>query len=400
MVLRILDELLVDDCFRPGRWRGRWRERSNPPFCWVVSGRVLGKVCCERCPGHGLLLFGQVECCQGRALQTKELFSSKLSALNAIWSEMTYQMQAKRDNPECAEEAYQALRHSEDSGLLIQPSYDAEAERKSHAERFNIGGTRPRIAVLREQGTNGQNEMAFAFDRAGFESVDVHMTDLISGTVQLNRFSGLVACGGFSYGDVLGAGSGWAKSILYNTALKDQFSDFFARADSFSLGVCNGCQMLAQLKDIIPGAEAWPHFSRNRSEQFEARYANVEVLESPSLFLSGMSGSLLPIPVAHGEGRANFETTGNFEQCREQKLVALRYIDSSGEPTLNYPANPNGSPDGATAFSTLDGRVTIMMPHPERCFRSVQMSYRPEGTFEGEAGPWLKLFENARSYLA
>ena len=220
-------------------------------------------------------------------LQTKELFSSKLSALNATWSEMTYQMQAKRDNPECAEEAYQALRHSEDSGLLIQPSYDAEAERKSHAERFNIGGTRPRIAVLREQGTNGQNEMAFAFDRAGFESVDVHMTDLISGTVQLNRFSGLVACGGFSYGDVLGAGSGWAKSILYNTALKDQFSDFFARADSFSLGVCNGCQMLAQLKDIIPGAEPGRIF-RNRSEQFEARYTSVEVQNAQSL-LSGMS---------------------------------------------------------------------------------------------------------------
>jgi phosphoribosylformylglycinamidine synthase len=332
--------------------------------------------------------------------RTKTLFTTPLSALNAAWSELTYRMQAIRDNPECAREEFETLTDPDNNGLLIHPSYDAEAERKSHAERFNIGGSQPRIAVLREQGTNGQNEMAFAFHRAGFEAVDLHMTDLLAGSVQLDGFSGLVACGGFSYGDVLGAGSGWAKSILYNATLKDQFAAFFARPDSFSLGVCNGCQMLAQLKGIIPGAEAWPKFVRNRSEQFEARYANVEVLESPSLFLSGMAGSLLPIPVAHGEGRADFTNTGNFEQCRQQKLIGLRYIDAAGLPASSYPANPNGSPDGATAFSTVDGRVTIMMPHPERCFRSVQMSYRPKDSFEGEAGPWLKLFENARSFLA
>ncbi|NCG08192.1 MAG: phosphoribosylformylglycinamidine synthase [Verrucomicrobia bacterium] len=331
--------------------------------------------------------------------QSTELFTSPLANLNAAWSEMTYRMQAMRDNPECAQEEYQAMTDPENKGLLIRPSYDAEAEHKSHTERFNIGGARPRIAVLREQGTNGQNEMAFAFHKAGFEAVDLHMTDLLADTVRLDGFSGLVACGGFSYGDVLGAGSGWAKSILYNAALKDQFAAFFARPDSFSLGVCNGCQMLAQLKDIIPGAEAWPFFARNRSEQFEARFANVEVLQSSSLFLSGMAGSLLPIPVAHGEGRANFESTGNFEQCREQKLVALRYINAAGQPASKYPANPNGSTEGATAFATVDGRVTIMMPHPERCFRSVQMSYRDKDSFGGEAGPWLKLFENARSYL-
>jgi phosphoribosylformylglycinamidine synthase len=331
--------------------------------------------------------------------QSRELFASPLETLNAAWSELTYRMQAKRDNPECAQEEFEALTDPGNTGLLIQPSYDAEAERNAHSARFNIGGSRPKIAVLREQGTNGQNEMAFAFDQAGFNAVDVHMTDLLSETVKLDEFSGLVACGGFSYGDVLGAGSGWAKSILYNAALKDQFEAFFARPDSFSLGVCNGCQMLAQLKDIIPGAEAWPQFARNRSEQFEARFANVEVLKSPSLFLSGMAGSLLPIPVAHGEGRADFHATGNFEQCLQQELVALRYIDSTGKPASSYPANPNGSPEGATAFSTVDGRVTIMMPHPERCFRSVQMSYRPNGSFEGEAGPWLKLFQNARAFL-
>lgn len=329
-----------------------------------------------------------------------ELFTAPLTTLNKAWSELTYRMQANRDNPECAREEYETLTDPHNTGILIQPSYDAEAERKSHAERFNIGGSQPRIAVLREQGTNGQNEMAFAFHRAGFEAIDLHMTDLHAGNVRLDGFSGLVACGGFSYGDVLGAGSGWAKSILYNAALKDQFAAFFARPDSFSLGVCNGCQMLAQLKDIIPGAEAWPQFARNRSEQFEARYANVEVLESPSLFLSGMAGSLLPIPVAHGEGRADFEITGDFERCREQKLIGLRYIDAAGRAASSYPANPNGSPDGATAFSTVDGRVTIMMPHPERCFRSVQMSYRPKDSFKDEAGPWLKLFENARSFLA
>ena len=329
-----------------------------------------------------------------------EIYSKSLSDLNRAWADLSYRMQAIRDNPECAQEAYDSLSDSSDAGLVVQPSFDPEAERISHVERFHVNnGARPRMAILREQGTNGQNEMAFAFDRAGFEAIDLPMTDLLNGATLLDSFAGLVACGGFSYGDVLGAGAGWAKSILYNTGLKDQFAAFFARPDSFSLGVCNGCQMLAQLKDIIPGAEDWPQFSRNRSEQFEARYANVAVLESPSLFLTGMSGSCLPIPVAHGEGRADFSKTGSFERCVQQSLIGMRYINSSGEAAVSYPANPNGSPEGATAFTTLDGRVTIMMPHPERCFRAVQMSYRPEGQFLGEAGPWLKLFQNARSNL-
>ena len=225
------------------------------------------------------------------------------------------------------------------------------------------------------------------------------MTDLLAGRVDLKDFAGLVACGGFSYGDVLGAGSGWAKSVLYNAKLKDMFQAFFERPDSFTLGVCNGCQMISQLKDIIPGAEHWPQFKRNRSEQFEARYANVEVLKTPSLFFQGMEGSLLPIPVAHGEGRADFSATGDFEKCLTGDLISMRYIDGQGEPTEVYHANPNGSPAGTTAFTTTDGRATIMMPHPERLFRSVQMSYRPNDQFTGEAGPWLKMFQNASAYL-
>jgi len=242
--------------------------------------------------------------------------------------------------------------------------------------------------------------MAFAFDRAGFEAVDVHMTDLLAGRIDLSAFSGLAACGGFSYGDVLGAGSGWANSILYNTQLKDMFQQFFERADTFTLGVCNGCQMISQLKDIIPGAEHWPQFKRNRSEQFEARYANVEVLPSPSILFKGMEGSQLPIPVAHGEGRTDFSQTGSLEKCRESKQISMRYIDYNGNPTEHYPYNPNGSPDGITAFTTTDGRATILMPHPERCFRAVQMSYRPKDTFTGETGPWMKLFQNARRFVA
>ena len=327
------------------------------------------------------------------------VYSASLERLNQTWSELTHQMQTLRDHPECAKEEFAALSETSDAGLIVRPSYDAEAERTSHLARFNIYESKPRVAILREQGTNGQNEMGFAFDRAGFESIDVHMTDLLKGTASLNDFSGMVACGGFSYGDVLGAGSGWAKSILFNAALKDAFEAFFANPNTFSLGVCNGCQMLAQLKSIIPGAELWPEFARNRSEQFEARYSNVEVLKSPSLFLSKMEGSILPIPVAHGEGRADFSGTGDFEACKANDLIGLRYVDSKGQPSMRYPLNPNGSPDGSTAFCSTDGRVTIMMPHPERCFRSVQMSYRPLDQFTGEAGPWLKLFQNARSYL-
>ncbi|MFP4260883.1 MAG: phosphoribosylformylglycinamidine synthase [Opitutales bacterium] len=331
-------------------------------------------------------------------LENQTLFSERTATLNRAWSELTFHMQARRDHPACAREEYDALLDEGDGGLLIRPSFDVGAVENlaiGHPSSV-ISKKRPSVAIFREQGINGQNEMAFAFDRAGFEAIDVHMTDLLNARLDLRNFAGLVACGGFSYGDVLGAGSGWARSILYNARLLEMFRAFFERPDSFTLGVCNGCQMIAQLKSIIPGAEAWPSFRRNRSEQFEARYANVEVLKSPSLFFRGMEGSQLPIPVAHGEGRADFTDTGNLAQCRGGDLISLRYIDGYGNPAEKYPLNPNGSPGGATAFTTPDGRATIMMPHPERCFRSVQMSYRAPGTFEGEAGPWLKMFQNAR----
>ena len=222
------------------------------------------------------------------------------------------------------------------------------------------------------------------------------MTDLLEGRFQLNDFQALVACGGFSYGDVLGAGSGWAKCILYNASIKEQFERFFADSNTIALGVCNGCQMLSQLKSIIPGADPWPYFVRNKSEQFEARLSNISVLKSPSIFLQGMEDSLLPIPVAHGEGRTDFSKTGNLEQCSKDNLVGMRYIDCKAQPSEIYPINPNGSEQGNTCFTTPDGRVTIMMPHPERCFRSVQLSYG-YNYFSGENGPWMRLFENARS---
>lgn len=333
-------------------------------------------------------------------LNNQQLFSERLATLNRAWSELTFHMQSQRDNPDCAQEEYDAFLDEGNAGTLIRPTFNVNEVETFTPSTFNFRtAAKPRMAIFREQGINGQNEMAFAFHKAGFESIDVHMTDLLADRVDLADFAGLVACGGFSYGDVLGAGSGWAKSVLYNQKLKDMFQAFFERPDSFALGVCNGCQMISQLKDIIPGAEHWPQFKRNRSEQFEARYANVEVLKSPSLFFQGMEGSLLPIPVAHGEGKADFSKTGDFEKCLTNDLISMRYIDAKGEATEMYPANPNGSPNGATGFTTTDGRATIMMPHPERCFRSVQMSYRPKDQFTGEAGPWLKMFQNARSAI-
>ena len=336
------------------------------------------------------------------ALNNETLYSESITSLNRAWSELTFHMQAQRDNPACAREEYDSLLDEGNQGIIIQPTFSIEEVDKQLSTPhppLPTGVARPRIAIFREQGINGQNEMAFAFGKAGFSPVDVHMTDLLAGRVDLKDFAGLVACGGFSYGDVLGAGSGWAKSVLYNAKLKDMFQAFFERPDSFTLGVCNGCQMISQLKDIIPGAEQWPQFKRNRSEQFEARYANVEVLKTPSLFFAGMEGSRLPIPVAHGEGKADFSASGDFEKCLTSDLISMRYIDAKGEPTEQYPANPNGSPAGTTGFTSADGRATIMMPHPERLFRAVQMSYRPKDQFTGEAGPWLKMFQNARQYV-
>ncbi|MDF3130903.1 phosphoribosylformylglycinamidine synthase [Kiritimatiellaeota bacterium B1221] len=321
------------------------------------------------------------------------LYKESLSTLNRAWSELTYRMQSLRDNPECAKEEYDRILDENDQGLIIKPTFAPSPVSRPPSP------ARPKVAIFREQGINGQNEMAFAFDKAGFNAIDVHMTDLLSGAVDLKDFQGLVACGGFSYGDVLGAGSGWAKSILYNQRLLEMFQTYFERPDSFTLGVCNGCQMISQLKDLIPGAAAWPEFKRNRSEQFEARVANVEILKSPSLFFQGMEGSLLPIPVAHGEGRADFSQTGDLEACKAQNLTAMRYIDGQAKPATTYPQNPNGSPEGLTAFTTPDGRATILMPHPERCFRSVQMSYN-NGAFADEAGPWLKMFQNAFNNLS
>ncbi|MCG6942806.1 MAG: phosphoribosylformylglycinamidine synthase subunit PurQ, partial [Thiohalocapsa sp.] len=256
-------------------------------------------------------------------------------------------------------------------------------------------GVRPRLAVLREQGVNGQLEMAAAFHRAGFDCIDVHMSDIIEGRWDLSGFKGLAACGGFSYGDVLGAGEGWAKTILFNARAREQFQAFFERADTFALGVCNGCQMLANLRELIPGAGHWPHFVRNRSEQFEARLALVEVLESPSVLLAGMAGSRMPIAVAHGEGRAEFRDAEHLATA--QPFAAVRYIETTGEPAERYPANPNGSPGGITGLTTADGRVTILMPHPERVFRGIQHSWCPDDW--GEDGPWLRLFRNARVWV-
>ena len=303
--------------------------------------------------------------------------------LQRAWSEVSFQVARLRDDPDCAQEEFDALLDADNPGLSCELTFDPAAT-------FAIGGNRPKMAILREQGVNGEVEMAAAFDRAGFACVDVHMSDLMAGRVHLAGFKGLAACGGFSYGDVLGAGQGWAKSVLFHPELKDEFAAFFARPDTFALGVCNGCQMMSNLATIIPGAGAWPTFHRNRSEQFEARYAMVEIPKSPSIFFAGMAGSKLPVVVSHGEGRAVFHATS----CPD---IALRYIDNRGAPAATYPFNPNGSPEGITGVTTPDGRFTIMMPHPERVFRAVQMSWRPEGF--GEDSPWMTMFHNARRWV-
>jgi phosphoribosylformylglycinamidine synthase len=256
-----------------------------------------------------------------------------------------------------------------------------------------LSGNRPKVAILREQGVNGQVEMAASFDHAGFTAVDVHMSDVLEGRVDLAEFKGLVACGGFSYGDVLGAGRGWASTILHNDKAREQFASFFNREDTFALGVCNGCQMLSQLKALIPGSDHWPRFERNISEQFEARFSLVEIVDSPSVLLDGMAGSKMPIAVAHGEGRADFSETGS----QADALVAMQYIDHYGKATETYPQNPNGSPEGITALTTTDGRVTIMMPHPERVTRTVQHSWHPDDW--SKEGPWARLFQNARKWV-
>ncbi|WP_291923583.1 phosphoribosylformylglycinamidine synthase [Limnohabitans sp.] len=320
---------------------------------------------------------------------TKEVFAAKLKDLHQVWDSVSWKICQQRDNPACADAEHAAAGRADDPGMHVALSFDP-AENVA-APFLNL--SRPKVAILREQGVNSHVEMAYAFHKAGFESHDVHMTDLQSGRANLADFQGLVACGGFSYGDTLGAGIGWARSITFNPTLAEQFKGFFGRADTFGLGVCNGCQMFAELADIIPGAEAWPRFTTNQSERFEARLSMVEVLESPSLFLQGMAGSRLPIAVAHGEGFANFKHRGNAAQA----IAAMRFVDNHGQATEQYPFNPNGSAGGLTAVTTLDGRFTAMMPHPERVFRNVQMSWTSGDI--SSASPWLRVWQNARKWV-
>jgi len=311
--------------------------------------------------------------------------------LHRLWSETSYQMQKLRDNPLCAEQQYDSLLDTNDSGLFADLSFDVN----ENICAAYVGQHQPRIAILREQGVNGQLEMAAAFSQAGFEAVDVTMSDIIEQRIQLNDFKGLAACGGFSYGDVLGAGEGWAKSILFNSRVRDEFQAFFERQDAFALGVCNGCQMMSNLKSIIPGAEYWPHFVRNASEQYEARFVQAEILRSSSVILAGMQGSKLPVVVAHGEGRAEF--VNHKEQNAVAPKAALQFIDYTGHVTETYPANPNGSPNGIAGLSNDDGRITIMMPHPERIFRTNTNSWRDSEW--GEYSPWMRMFRNARVWV-
>lgn len=315
-----------------------------------------------------------------------DVLSMAIDDLHRKWSSTSYQIQALRDNPECAKQEFDVITDKNNSGLFLDVSFEFEA---NPIPLINTGA-KPKMAILREQGVNGQIEMAAAFDRAGFECIDIHMQDLIDDQIKLDSFNGLVACGGFSYGDVLGAGGGWAKTILYHDKLSRMFEDFFKRTDTFSLGVCNGCQMMSQLRNLIPGASSWPDFLKNKSEQFEARLVMVEVMESSSILFKGMAGSKIPVVVAHGEGRTSNNTHSN---------AALRYIDNSGSATDTYPFNPNGSDGGLTGFSNDDGRITIMMPHPERVFLSKQFSsLSPE--WKHEYSPWIKMFVNARSWLS
>ncbi|MBD6305899.1 phosphoribosylformylglycinamidine synthase, partial [Salmonella enterica subsp. enterica serovar Enteritidis] len=322
------------------------------------------------------------------------VFSESRTTLRVWWAETTWQMQRLRDNPQCADQEHEAKANDADPGLNVKLSFDINED---IAAPYIATGARPKVAVLREQGVNSHVEMAAAFHRAGFDAIDVHMSDLLGGRIGLGNFHALVACGGFSYGDVLGAGEGWAKSILFNHRVRDEFETFFHRPQTLALGVCNGCQMMSNLRELIPGSELWPRFVRNHSDRFEARFSLVEVTQSPSLLLQGMVGSQMPIAVSHGEGRVEVRDDAHLAALESKGLVALRYVDNFGKVTETYPANPNGSPNGITAVTTENGRVTIMMPHPERVFRTVANSWHPENW--GEDSPWMRIFRNARKQL-
>ena len=352
---------------------------ESRPLMWPGLPKDAGEIATLRDDGKLVIEQG-----------AKVILDEARQALHAAWSATSIEIQRLRDNPDCADAEFDRVFDDGDVGLTPRVLFDATV---NVAAPMIATGSRPKVAILREQGVNSHVEMAYAFTEAGFEAFDVHMTDLQTGRAQLADFKGVVACGGFSYGDTLGAGEGWARSILFNAALAEQFAAFFNRPDTLALGVCNGCQMMAALAPIIPGTAAWPRFTRNKSEQFEARLSLVEVLDSPSLFFTGMAGSRLPIAVAHGEGFADFSQRGNAGQVRP----AMRFVDHRGAATEAYPFNPNGSPGGLTSVTTDDGRFTVLMPHPERVFRQVQMSW--QGGDVSARSPWMRMFQNARRAL-
>jgi len=325
---------------------------------------------------------------------SQALLDESRTDLHRAWSETSFRMTQLRDNPVCAQEQFATVTDPSNPGLSAKLSFNPGQD---VAAPYISKGVRPKVAILREQGVNSHVEMAAAFHRAGFAPFDVHMTDLVAGRFDLNDFRGMVICGGFSYGDVLGAGEGWAKSILFNSQLRESFTRFFNRQETFSLGVCNGCQMMASMRELIPGTESWPRFVRNRSEQFEGRLSLVEVVQSPSIFFAGMTGSRMPIAVAHGEGLAEFSGQGNIDSLVAANLMSLRFVDNQGNATERYPSNPNGSPRGLTGITTPDGRVTLLMPHPERVYRTLQNSWHPDGW--GEDSPWMRIFRNARVWV-
>ena len=318
--------------------------------------------------------------------------SFDLKILRQAWSKMSYEMQKLRDNPETAEEGFKKLLDENDPGLNPKIKFGT-----THIDYKRLKTSSPKVAILRDQGVNSQIEMAVAFNKAGFNAYDIHMTDILNGQVNLDQYIGLVVCGGFSYGDVLGAGGGWAKSVLFNEDARNQFKTFFHREETFSLGICNGCQMMSQLKELIPGADHWPRFVRNLSEQFEARLNMVEVLESNSIFLNGMEGSMIPIATSHGEGRVQYAHDSDMDALKHSKSVTIRYVDNFGQPAIHYPDNPNGSESGFAGFCSEDGRSTIMMPHPERVMRTEQFSWCPDDW--KDHGPWARFFVNARDWI-
>jgi phosphoribosylformylglycinamidine synthase len=325
--------------------------------------------------------------------QGESVFQDTRANLQSAWSETSFQVASLRDNADCVRQEFERLQ-SADQGLSATLTFDPSDD---ICAPYIATGIKPRVAIVREQGVNSHLEMAAAFDRAGFTAVDVHMSDLLAGRTALSDYSGMVACGGFSYGDVLGAGEGWAKTVLFNNQLRDQFEGFFQRSDTFSLGVCNGCQMLSNLKSLIPGAELWPRFVRNLSEQFEARFSLVRIEQSNSIMLSNMQGTVMPIAVSHGEGRAEFSSPAGLINLNSSNQIALRFLENDLQIASRYPANPNGSPEGISGVTSADGRVTLMMPHPERVFRTVLNSWHPQD-WDEDSG-WMRIFRNARQFI-